>query len=529
MDYSQIILSYMKDETIKKSLNPVNYYALKSLYNPEFTKRSRFLSEAIRKFFEALGNTLEIDLFDESVIEKENNGNRTNLGDTICIDLGYNTEKINDNLNITVNKDNFMNMTNLFSKNWDWSINLLFDTDEEYILDKDDDYILLKLIKNYLFSDEDPKTSQLLISYNIFATSIELIYCLKLAEKFPKTIFNPRETSKFNEYTDFIRNRIQSFYNIWGKMYANKLKKNNLIRELIGNRVSNTNEEGYVLDLISLSMVEPLLNSKYVSFTKLIREGPFCFEIEEVARQICIIDHEYLSSLHIEDYNKFVIKREIPESFNKFAVREKQLKCYILLFILMHNNLENKKNMIQNFISLAHTCKLLQNQQTSYTIISAFNIVGITKKNLLWKLIEKKYREMFSSLEKEFNDIELNEETYFSSKNISFPSVPHVNRIKGTINNFIIKLKDKDIETKNRLSRDYKEFNIITGELCKNKYSFFKVNPLYDFFKFGFLEIFKPKKWNLKLRIDFSNFTDDTNQLDQLLDFLITNFKKLHN
>ena len=31
-------------------------------------------------------------------------------------------------------------------------------------------------------------------------------------------------------------------------------------------------------------------------FTKLIKEGPFCFDVEEIARQICLIDHELLSS-----------------------------------------------------------------------------------------------------------------------------------------------------------------------------------------------------------------------------------------
>ena len=145
-------------------------------------------------------------------------------------------------------------------------------------------------------------------------------------------------------------------------------------------------------------MYEPILNSKYISFTKLIKEGPFCFEIDEVARQICLIDHEMLSSLNYSDFTQFVVKKETPKSFDKFFIREKQLQCYILIFITMHNNLENKKNMVQNFISLAHTLKLLNNQQTCNTIIAAFNIVGITKKKLLWKLIEKKYRNIYSNL-----------------------------------------------------------------------------------------------------------------------------------
>jgi hypothetical protein len=276
-------------------------------------------------------------------------------------------------------------------------------------------------------------------------------------------------------------------------------------------------------------MIEPLLNSKYISFTKLIKEGPFCFEIEEVARQICIIDHELIASLTPSDYNQFIAHREVPESFCKFLIREKQIKCYILLFILMHNNLENKKNMIQNFISLAHTCKLLNNHQTSHTIISAFNMVGLSRKKLLWKLIEKKYREIYSNLEKDFNDIELNENNAIDAKTVTFPSVPHVNIIKNNINNFIIKIKTSSEDQKVKLCKEFKDFYLVMEELSKIKYSFFKLNPLYDFFKFGFLEIFKPKKWNLKLKIDFSQYTENLAQLDQLLEFLIVHFKKLDN
>lgn len=537
MDYSTVVLNYLKDEELRSNLNPIIYYGLKFVYNPNFVKRNKYFSNTLKQFLGTLGNTLDISLFNESIIENCGDFadiNKTILNESIIIDLNYNTDPQQntniENLNLSINKLGYSNMSNLFAKSWDWSLNLLFEVDDEYILDKDDDYILLKLIKQYVFSHEDPKTSQLLISYNIFASSIELFFCLRLAENFPKTIFNPRESSKYNDFTEMIKYRIRLFYGNWIKMYPNKLEKNILIKQIIEKSAISSRDDALALDLISLSMVEPLLNSRYISFTKLIREGPFCFEIEEVARQICIIDHELLSTISIHDYNKFLYKKEVPESFNKFNIREKQLKCYILLFILMHNNLENKKNMIQNFISLAHICKLLQNQQTSFTIISAFNLVDLSKKKLLWKLIEKKYREIFSNLEKDFNDCDLNDHyACLDNKNVTFPMVPHVNRIKNNVNSFIIKQKSADSESLIKLSQDYKDFNLLMEGLSKNKYSFFKVNPLYDFFKFGFLEIFKPKKWNLKLRFDFSQFTNDMTQLDQLLEFLITNFKKLDN
>jgi len=121
-------------------------------------------------------------------------------------------------------------------------------------------------------------------------------------------------------------------------------------------------------------MNETILNSKY---------------IEKIAKQICIIDHEILSSLNYSDFTQYITKKESLKSFDKFKIREKLLQCYILFLIIMHNNLENKKNVVKNFISSSYI-KNLNNQKTCNTIISAFNIGGFTKKNLLWKLIEKK-------------------------------------------------------------------------------------------------------------------------------------------
>ncbi len=156
-------------------------------------------------------------------------------------------------------------------------------------------------------------------------------------------------------------------------------------------------------------------------------------------------------------------------------------------------------------------------------------MVNLIKKKLLWKLIEKKYREVFQNLEKENNENNLNDnDGNIDFKNIIFPSVPNINKIKNNINTYIIKIKSNQ-EDKVKITREYRDFYLSIEELRKNKYAFFIVNPLYDFLKFGFLEIFKPKKWNLRLRIDFSQYTEDSTQLDQLLEFLITSFKKLDN
>lgn len=535
MEKSEIILGYINDESIRSSLNPLIYYSLKLFYDKTAARRSRYFYKAIRKFLETLGNTLEVSIFDESVIEKREE-NKFN-DDTLLNDFnlkGIENSKLNytqnfKDLNISINND----CVNNFS-NFEWSVDLLLETDEEYILDKDDDYIILQMLKNYIFSDENPKTSQLLITYNIFCSSVELIFCIKLVEKFPMVIFNPREIKKFKEYVDQIQNRINNFFVAWYNTYRAKYDKNNLIQKMIGKFSSNDNENSTMLDLITLSMIEPLMPGN-VSFTQLITKGPFCYEIKELARQICIIDHEYFESIKINDYNKFIIKRKIPKSFRNLETKIKQFKCYILLFILIQNNLENQKIVIQNLIALAYECKQLNNSQTSFTIISTLNLVEVCKKrNLVWRLIDKKHKEMFVSLDKEFFDIEMNEDMFIVNPNESLvmPYIPHLNKIKNCVNNFIIRLKSSDIQTNLEISKHYNQFNITIGELTKNKYSFFKLNPIHDFLKFGFLEYFKPRKWNIRLKIDLQQINEDElhgDSLDKLYNSLISRLKSLLN
>lgn len=192
----------------------------------------------------------------------------------------------------------------------------------------------------------------------------------------------------------------------------------------------------------------------------------------------------------------------------------------------MHNNLENKKNMIQNFISLAHTLKQLNNQQTCNTIINAFSIAEVTKKNLLWKLMEKKYRDIYSNLEKELNNIELTDNTPFKEKREE-AVVPHIKSIITMMNNFVINLKDTSEDKRDLICSEYQQFIVLMNEYSKNRYLFFKMNPLYDFLHFGFLEIFKSKRWKLKMKFDLSIYTQKIDQLDKLLNFLNNNFHKM--
>ena len=52
MDCSQLVLSVIKDDSIKKNLNPIVYYCIKLIYDPEFSNRSRLFCRCIKNFFD---------------------------------------------------------------------------------------------------------------------------------------------------------------------------------------------------------------------------------------------------------------------------------------------------------------------------------------------------------------------------------------------------------------------------------------------------------------------------------------------
>ena len=537
MEATKVILTLIKDEQIRQALNPLVYYALKLMYSPYFTNRSKYFALAIKKLFENLGNNLDLQIeklnsnlmaaensmmFDTSIEEEVGPLNQNENNDK-------DENKINEkegSLNFTENKDSNNSINKLMKNNWRLCFNKMVDFDDEYILDKDDNYILLRLIKEYIFGETPASESTLMLCYNIFSSSIELMFCFKLVLSFPNYYFMRKEKTQIDDYTKNIKKRVENFFDDWLAIHWDKYKKNRLIKEIIGPREKKPEIKIIKKEKLinKLNMHEPKLNNKYTSFTKLIKEGPFCFDVEEIARQICLIDHELLSSLKPNDYIQYLIKTEVPKNFEQFFIRERQLQCYIIILMNNQSNLENKKNIFQNFIALAQTLKYMGNQQTSSTIIMAFNLFNITKKNLLWKLVEQKYKDIYLNLEKEVNDVELNENPIVREKKEN-GCVPHIRYITTLINYLVIQMKSSEEEQKINICNDFKE--LLTGmeDNSQKKYLFFKMNPLYDFFKFGFLEIFKPERWGFKSRFDFSFYTTRLTDLDQLFNYLVKNYQ----
>ncbi len=522
MDCSQLVLSVIKDDSIKKNLNPIVYYCIKLIYDPEFSNRSRLFCRCIKNFFDKMSKLLHLEKICNNLTEKDLIDNNLVIN-TILNQSSNLPENNKDSLKVSEILNNFS------SHDWSWYIETLLDCEKTYILESDEDYCLIYMLQKYVFETQDPFLSELMRGYNLFFSSVELMFCLRLILHFPKIYYMKKEQKKLkSSYNDVIKDRVSKFMVAWVKVYPKKYEKNLFIQSLINDVVKITKEEQHPsIDFISLSLDEPILPTKYVGIIKLIREGPFLFDITEIARQLCIIDQENFSSIPEKDYIDYIVKKEIPESFNKIYKREAHFKCYVIIYILLIKDLENQKRAIQNFIQLAETCKNLNNFQSEYTIISVLSLMNLQKKLLLWKMLDKKTKEIFIQMEQDFKDVDLNEKTFFDKLNTeNKSSVPHINLIKNQINNFIITIKMSGEIQKVSLCREYRDFYVKIIDLNRNKYAYFLVNPLNDFLSNGFWEICKTKEWGIKTNFDLSPYADENSDAEKMFDALVKYYLK---
>jgi hypothetical protein len=115
------------------------------------------------------------------------------------------------------------------------------------------------MLKDYIFETQDPKISELMQGYNLFVSSVELMFCLRLILHFPKVHFMRKEEHLPNSYFNYIKDRVCKFCYVWCKEYPQKYQKNLFIQSLIKDLINITESEHKQIDLISLSLDEPLL------------------------------------------------------------------------------------------------------------------------------------------------------------------------------------------------------------------------------------------------------------------------------
>ena len=481
MNNEDNIKELLDNPEIKSSLDLRNYYILKSIYDKNFSSRSKIFS---RKLLEMIADSDKKNIF------------------------------FVNNINEETNEEKYMRFIDSILEKGDCSI-----------ID-DNDYIISYLLKMYIFSKEPPENSLLFLTYHLFCTNIELLFCLNLVRRLPNYCYliSKREKSLFLENHRFIQLRVNLFLSKWCDVPSNNKKNPKYFFEIL---ISKFEVKPLVNNFVDLSRWlndDPLLPNKLISHNKLMTEGIFSFDFEEITRQICLIDHNFLRKVLRQGISKIMKKPDSLEEIKKIMRREKQFFAYILNSILNQNTLEHIKIVIQNFIKLAYTCRKAKNYQTSFTIISCFYTTKLRERKIIWNMIEKKYKEIYLNMEKDYLEVYLKE---FGFDNCKISFIPNIHSLICLMHKYLSRCLDQNIESLLKVSIEFKEINIFLSDLVKNKLYYFKVNPLYDFLKFGFLELFQPKRWKLKVNSDFTyleNLNDDQ-RYSVLVESLIDKFE----
>lgn len=596
-DIKEEINKLLKSKTLKRKLHPLSKYLLKSLFSSDFVKRNKRFNDALCEFYLNFSDQIELNLFtndittieskknlvndqtnlfkekedDNTVLHsfiKENNPFSNNNNDDTQIKQypfddktieNINSDQINENNNDTqnniTNKDTYMNL-NLFpfiDKEINWILDKLLEYNSEYILDTiSSEDPLLEIIVDYIFSDQDPKTSKLLLSYNIIASSIELAFCLRLVTKFPSLAILPKEREFYDSNNQHIIPRIERFIVVWKNFFPQRTTKDMIIKHYLDVPITSFNVEEYLesgsYDFSELSKEEPILSKNFVLFSKIVNNNIFIFDLEEISRQLCLVDQELLLELDINSYLRQVKYREICV-FNKIYRREKQFKAYILFSIFIDKSNQNRKALVENFINLAYNLKKKKNYQSHITIIKAFMLINLKNISSIWDQINPSIKHYYLNMVKEIEKIELNETffTTYTSSNKSTSSVSTENSTNlslstttnpvlpsaVTLNNALDMIKrnirsGNIVDTVNACT-EFKEFYLIINNCSRNKYSWYRNNPIYDFIKFGFKEVFRTSEW----RKEYKKFSplrfsiEDDNLIDSVIKQLENQFRKL--
>ena len=197
MDCSKLVLNVIKDDTIKKNLNPLVYYSIKMIYDPEFSKRSRYFCRALKLFFTSFSKDIGLSKVTSGLSHSQKKDNTYILKMIIEQSLNQNKE------------DN--SIDNIFNHEWSWYVDKLLSYDPVYILDKEDDYCLLYMLQDYVFETQDPKTSELMQGYNLFVSSVELMFCLRLILHFPNLAYMKKESTLSAPYFETLKDRVKKF------------------------------------------------------------------------------------------------------------------------------------------------------------------------------------------------------------------------------------------------------------------------------------------------------------------------------
>lgn len=536
-DANDEISTLIKDKEVSKHISIFTKYLIKSVYDTFFIQRSKNFCCAIIDFYEKYYEKLKlslnaVDLTNINIINQSVTKINA-LADFEDIENSV-IKRESNKMNIT---EIDMNTSIIEDKEISFAVNSMLLFNAEYILDANED-ILIILIKKYIFSKEDPTNSILLLCYSFFCSSIELAFTIRLILNFPELTIYPKEQQIYMENNKEIVNRLKKFIFAWKRIYSDKFKNNSLLNilvntsQLMNNTVDYSNQT-FSIKLTDISREEPKLTKNFVLFSKINRESIFIFDIEEIARQICLIDHMLLCNLNFTEYIKR-IKNDDYQIFNHLIEREKSLKAFIIFSIFIEDSIDSKINLIDKYVKLARELINKNNYQTYTTIIKAFSIINIKNKKAIWNKLDADCKYNYLNMSNDIEKLEMNE-SFFSIYNNTIQNpdnpnlfVPNFITISTTLDMIKRKVKSNYLNENVLGCEEFRDFYLVTNEITNNIYPWFRNNPLYDYLLIGYKELFRTDVWRpeLKKYSELRSFLDDEKRIDKVLQILDAQFKK---
>ena len=74
---------------------------------------------------------------------------------------------------------------------------------------------MLYLLRDYVFSTQEPTTSELMTGYNLFVSSVELMFCLRKVLRIVPLHLSLLEKQMAETFWKSVKQRVEKFFYFW--------------------------------------------------------------------------------------------------------------------------------------------------------------------------------------------------------------------------------------------------------------------------------------------------------------------------
>ncbi|XP_065325016.1 uncharacterized protein LOC135931679 isoform X3 [Gordionus sp. m RMFG-2023] len=153
------------------------------------------------------------------------------------------------------------------------------------------------------------------------------------------------------------------------------------------------------------------------------------FAVEEMARQITLIDWGIFRSITLEEFLSYAWdsknKRDSSTSVAKFTNQFNTISFWVIGEILKSNMPKRRAAVVSYFIKLAKKLHLINNIHSEFAILSALRSASIYRLERTWNLVPKRHKYQMEKLLKLFSETDNHSELRNYLNNIKLPCIPY--------------------------------------------------------------------------------------------------------